>query len=121
MVERVHHNFFEQPNLNKVDVRKILEMEQRRILSWCWILFSGIIPVDEANPHLHPLWKKAEQFGAICTDQMYDEVTHVVAKSAWTDEVNWARTSGKFVVRPGWLEASALQYRRAEERDFALK
>lgn len=65
--------------------------------------------------------KKDEQFGAICTNQICDKVTRVVAKSSWTDEVNWAMTSGKFVVHPVWLEASDLQYRRENEADFKIK
>ncbi|KAJ6844115.1 RNA polymerase II C-terminal domain phosphatase-like 3 isoform X1 [Iris pallida] len=85
------------------------------------ILFSRVFPVGEANPHLHPLWQTAEQFGAKCTNQIDEQVTHVVANSLGTDKVNWARNTGRFVVHPGWVEASALLYRRASEQDFAVK
>ncbi|VAH91013.1 unnamed protein product [Triticum turgidum subsp. durum] len=63
----------------------------------------------------------AEQFGAVCTNQIDDRVTHVVANSLGTDKVNWALQTGRFVVHPGWVEASALLYRRANEHDFAVK
>ncbi|XP_031490042.1 RNA polymerase II C-terminal domain phosphatase-like 3 isoform X2 [Nymphaea colorata] len=121
VIERIHHSFFSNQALNSVDVRDILVSEQRRILQGCKIIFSRVFPVGEANPHLHPLWKLAEQFGAVCTNQLDEQVTHVVANSLGTDKVNWAISTGRFVVNPGWLEASALLYRRANEADFAIK
>ncbi|MQM21786.1 hypothetical protein Taro_054831 [Colocasia esculenta] len=121
VIERIHQNFFSHHCLSDVDVRNILASEQRKILSGCRIVFSRIFPVGEANPHLHPLWQTAEQFGAVCTNQIDDQVTHVVANSLGTDKVNWALSTGRFVVHPGWVEASALLYRRASEQDFAVK
>jgi len=121
VIERIHHNFFSHPNLNEADVRSILASEQRRILAGCRIVFSRVFPVGDASPHLHPLWQTAEQFGAVCTNLVDDRVTHVVANSPGTDKVNWALSKGKFVVHPGWVEASALLYRRANEHDFAVK
>jgi RNA polymerase II C-terminal domain phosphatase-like 3/4 len=50
-------------------------------------VFSRVFPVGEANPHLHPLWQTAEQFGAVCTNQIDEQVTHVVANSLGTDKV----------------------------------
>lgn len=70
-----------------MDVRNILASEQRKILDGCRIVFSRVFPVGEANPHLHPLWQTAEQFGASCTNQIDDQVTHVVANSLGTDKV----------------------------------
>uniref|UniRef100_A0A0D9XSG4 protein-serine/threonine phosphatase n=1 Tax=Leersia perrieri TaxID=77586 RepID=A0A0D9XSG4_9ORYZ len=121
VIERIHQNFFSHPNLNDADVRSILASEQQSILGGCRIVFSRIFPVGEANPHMHPLWQTAEQFGAVCTNQIDDRVTHVVANSLGTDKVNWALSTGRFVVHPGWVEASALLYRRASELDFAVK
>lgn len=46
-----------------------------------------MFPVSEVNPHLHPLWQTAEQFGAVCSTQIDDQVTHVVANSPGTDKV----------------------------------
>ncbi|WVZ51525.1 hypothetical protein U9M48_002664 [Paspalum notatum var. saurae] len=121
VIERIHRNFFSHPNLNEADVRSILASEQRRILAGCRIVFSRVFPIGDTSPHLHPLWQTAEQFGAVCTNQIDDRVTHVVANSLGTDKVNWALSTGRFVVHPGWVEASALLYRRANEHDFAVK
>lgn len=87
MIERVHQHFFASQSLEEADVRNILASEQRRILAGCRIVFSRVFPVGEANPHLHPLWQTAEQFGAVCTNQIDDQVTHVVANSLGTDKV----------------------------------
>ncbi|KAF9604506.1 hypothetical protein IFM89_007627 [Coptis chinensis] len=121
VIERIHQNFFSNLSLKEVDVRNILASEQRKILAGCRIVFSRIFPVGETKPHQHPLWQTAEQFGAVCTTQIDNLVTHVVANSLGTDKVNWALSTGRFVVHPGWVEASALLYRRASENDFAVK
>lgn len=121
VIERIHQNFFAHKSLDDADVRNILASEQRKILAGCRIVFSRIFPVGEANPHMHPVWQTAEQFGAVCVNQIDDQVTHVVANSLGTDKVNWALSTGRFVVHPSWVEASALLYRRANEHDFAIK
>ncbi|KAJ9186133.1 hypothetical protein P3X46_005668 [Hevea brasiliensis] len=121
VIDRIHQNFFTHPSLDEADVRNILASEQRKILAGCRVVFSRVFPVGEANPYLHPLWQTAEQFGAACTNQIDEQVTHVVANSLGTDKVNWALSTGRFVVYPGWVEASALLYRRANEQDFAIK
>ncbi|XP_020218578.1 RNA polymerase II C-terminal domain phosphatase-like 3 [Cajanus cajan] len=121
VIERIHQNFFASQSLEDVDVRNILASEQRKILAGCRIVFSRVFPTSLQNPHLHPLWQTAEQFGAVCTANIDDQVTHVVAHCLGTDKVNWALSTGRFVVHPGWVEASALLYRRANEQDFAIK
>ncbi|KAF8694272.1 hypothetical protein HU200_038410 [Digitaria exilis] len=102
VIERIHRNFFSHPNLNEADVRSILAAEQQKILAGCRIVFSRVFPLGDAKPHIHPLWQTAEQFGAVCTMQVDDRVTHVVANSPGTDKVNWALSTGRFVVHPGW-------------------
>lgn len=121
VIQRIHQNFFAHRSIDEADVRNILATEQQKILAGCRIVFSRVFPVGEANPHLHPLWQTAEQFGAVCTSQIDEKVTHVVANSLGTDKVNWALSTGRFVVHPGWVEASALLYRRANEHEFAIK
>ncbi|PWA80241.1 BRCT domain-containing protein [Artemisia annua] len=121
VIEKIHQNFFMEKSLDDADVRNILASEQRKILGGCRIVFSRVFPVGESSPHMHPLWQTAEQFGAVCTNQLDEQVTHVVANSLGTDKVNWALATGRPVVHPGWVEASALLYRRANEQDFAVK
>lgn len=120
VIEKIHYSFFSNPRLHEVDVRDILAKEQRRVLAGCKLVFSRVFPQGEIQPHLHPLWQLAEQFGAVCSIGIDDGVTHVVAISLGTEKVNWALSTGRFVVRPSWLEASAILYRRASERDFSV-
>lgn len=87
VIERIHQSFFSNRSLDEVDVRNILAAEQHKILAGCRIVFSRVFPVGEANPHLHPLWQTAESFGAVCTNQIDEQVTHVVANSLGTDKV----------------------------------
>ncbi|XP_047309025.1 RNA polymerase II C-terminal domain phosphatase-like 3 isoform X2 [Impatiens glandulifera] len=121
VIERIHKEFFSQRSLVQADVRSILASQQRKILSGCRIVFSRVFPVDFNNYHKHHLWLIAEQFGAECTNQIDHKVTHVVANAPGTDKVNWALSNGRFVVSPGWVEASAFLYRRANEKMFAIK
>nr|GFA06841.1 RNA polymerase II C-terminal domain phosphatase-like 3 [Tanacetum cinerariifolium] len=101
VIEKIHQNFFMEKSLDDADVRNILASEQRKILGGCRIVFSRVFPVGESSPHMHPLWQTAEQFGAVCTNQLDDKVTHVVANSLGTDKVNWALATGRPVVHPG--------------------
>ena len=119
-IERIHHSFFFSHS-HDMDVRSILAAEQGKILAGCRIVFSQIFPVEEANPHLHPLWQAAENCGAVCSNQIDEQVTHVVAKSLGTDKVRWAQSTGRFVVHWRWIEASSQLYQRAKELDFAIK
>ncbi|KAI3989400.1 hypothetical protein MKX01_032502 [Papaver californicum] len=120
VIERIHRTFFSHQCLKNLDVRNILASEQKKILAGCRIVFSRLFPVGVANPKLHPLWQTAEQFGAVCTNQIDERVTHIVATCLGTDKVNWALSSGRYVVQPGWVEASAFLYRRANEHGFAV-
>lgn len=92
VIENIHKNFFSHTSLDEVDVRNILASEQRKILAGCRIVFSRMFPVGEAKPHLHPLWQTAEQFGAVCTTQVDEHVTHVVTHSLGTDKVRKSAT-----------------------------
>ncbi|KAJ0666661.1 putative protein-serine/threonine phosphatase [Helianthus annuus] len=56
VIEKIHQLFFLEKSLDDADVRNILASEQRKILAGCRIVFSRVIPVGEASPHLHPLW-----------------------------------------------------------------
>eukprot|EP00850_Spirogloea_muscicola_P005717 SM000026S08966 [mRNA] locus=s26:765347:771773:- [translate_table: standard] len=124
VLERIHWSFFADPShVNDADVRSLLALVQRAVLGGTRLLFSRVFPVSpvgDASPHMHAVWRIAEQFGAVCTTEQDDRVTHVVANSLGTEKVRWALATGKFVVRPAWIEASAILYRRADEREFRV-
>lgn len=87
VIEKIHGVFFAHDSLEEGDVRSILACEQQKILAGCRIVFSRVFPVGEKNPQMHPLWQTAEQFGAVCTKQIDEQVTHVVANSLGTNKV----------------------------------
>ncbi|GAB2241629.1 hypothetical protein Droror1_Dr00018404 [Drosera rotundifolia] len=102
VIERIHHNFFSNRPLHGVDVRNILAYEKRKILGGCRIVFSGVFPLDERKPHHYPLWRIAEEFGAVCTKHFDEQVTHVVAMNPGTDKVKRALSTRRHVVSKGW-------------------
>ena len=57
-----------------------------QVLQGTFLLFSGVIPLQQ-SPQEHPLWRMAVKFGARCTIEKHEDVTHVVAKSSLTEKV----------------------------------
>ena len=62
---------------------------QVQVLRGVVIIFSRIIPQAEV-PSQHPLWLRAEAFGARCTAQTDDAVTHLVTNTQHTLKVHIA-------------------------------
>ncbi|GLC65111.1 hypothetical protein PLESTF_000247700 [Pleodorina starrii] len=125
VLRAVHTRFFSQddpslPPLELRDVRDILAQQRRRILQGCSLTFSRCWPQDR-NPRREPLWQLAEALGATCLPA-YDPqaTTHVVAAGGGTEKVHQARSQGKAVVLPAWLQACSFKWSRLPEADFAV-
>lgn len=128
---RVHHRVFEALSTPPVrgpdgrlvyerwDVPHILQLERSEVLRGVVIMFSRIIPLDEP-PMQHALWLRAEAFGATCTTDMSDAVTHLVTNTQHTLKAQWARENGKFIVSAAWLKCSYTLWQRAPEADFPV-
>ena len=58
-----------------------------QVLAGVHIMFSRVIPLQEGRPEQHPMWRKAIKFGATCTTQPSDTVTHVAAYVNGTEKV----------------------------------
>lgn len=67
-----------------------------------------------------PLWRMAEQLGAICSTDLDSSATHVVAGDRGTDKAKWAARENKFLVSPSWIEAANYLWRRLPEKEFAV-
>lgn len=63
-----------------------------QVLADVHIMFSRIIPLQE-DPERHPFWRKAVKFGATCTTQPSNDVTHVIAYVSGTEKVRCASAS----------------------------
>ena len=72
-----------------------------QVLAGVVILFSRVFS-REQNPAAHKLWRLAEAFGARCTTDTDDSITHVIAANSGTDKVLWALKAGKHVVATAW-------------------
>jgi len=57
------------------------------VLAGVRIVFSRVIPLDQP-PQQHELWKRAEQFGATCSERADASVTHVISKALGTQKVH---------------------------------
>ena len=58
-----------------------------QVLAGVRIVFSRVIPLDQP-PQQHELWKRAEQFGATCSERADASVTHVISKALGTQKVH---------------------------------
>ncbi|KAK9837308.1 hypothetical protein WJX81_005341 [Elliptochloris bilobata] len=136
VLERVHAHVFKELSGNPVglagtppgtpehglaawDVRSVLRALRAQVLAGVRILFSRVIPLEQA-PASHTLWCLAEAFGAECTTDADPGVTHVVASTRGTQKVFWALQSGKHIVLPAWLECSCTLWARASEAHFPV-
>lgn len=78
-----------------------------QVLPGVRVLFSRVFPLDQ-EPESHHLWKLAETYGAACTTELDDRVTHVIAHSRGTQKCQWALQAGKHVVSPAWCAPLAV-------------
>lgn len=65
------------------------------------------------------LEKKLSNLGQFALIRYVIRWSHI-AKSSWTNVVNWA-FSTRFVVHPDWVKALTLQYRRGNVANFTIK
>lgn len=120
-LKEIHAEYFQQSEVEEIDVRNILDSKKKQVLTGCKIIFSCVIPKGEKFPERHPLWKLAVEFGAECKLSWDDQVTHVIAALEGTEKTAKARQEGKHVVRPDWLHASVYHFKRQEEQKYGMK
>jgi RNA polymerase II C-terminal domain phosphatase-like 3/4 len=122
--ESIRNSYFALLDVAKYSmpsVRDVLRMQRKKVLEGVHIVFSRVFPIN-MDPSKHTLWSSAEDFGAMCSAELTDATTHVVATVASTHKVNLARRKKSiYIVTPHWLEASMLHWERAKEDQFLLK
>ncbi|XP_047950922.1 RNA polymerase II C-terminal domain phosphatase-like 4 isoform X2 [Salvia hispanica] len=123
VLQQVHCLFFDKggkDNIEDRDVRQVLKTIRKEVLKDCKIVFTHVFPTNFTAEH-HHLWKIAEQLGATCSTEVDPSVTHVVSGDAGTDKSRWAARENKFLVNPGWIEASNFLWRKQPEENFSVK
>ena len=128
VIESAHRSFFKHVGETEPDVRDLLVSPTRLDLPLSGVTFvmSGITALGDRNPARHPLRLLASTLGATFAPSIEsggDSITHVIAKSAGTEKVKWAKkTNGRVkVVNPDWLVACAQANIHADEERFALE
>lgn len=128
VIESAHRSFFKHVGETEPDVRDLLVSPTRLDLPLSGVTFvmSGITALGDRNPARHPLRLLASTLGATFAQSIEaggDSITHVIAKSAGTEKVKWAKkTNGRVkVVSPDWLVACAQANIHADEERFALE
>lgn len=122
VLRRVHQMFFDPDlgiDVTSRDVRQLLSMIRREILSGCKMVFSRVFP-NRFQAENHPLWKLAEQLGATCLTELDPSITHVVSTDTGTEKARWAVKEKKFLVQPGWIEAANYLWQRLPEDQFEV-
>lgn len=102
------------------DVKKVMPAMKMKVLSGVRIVFSGVLPLgtDIQNADIST-WAKT--FGAVITDKVTRDVTHVIAARPGTAKVKQAVKRGIRVVGTPWLIGSMQQWRKLDERPFLLE
>ncbi|KAK9051102.1 hypothetical protein SSX86_027728 [Deinandra increscens subsp. villosa] len=141
VLKRIHNLFFDPElgeNFAGRDVRQVLTRVRSEILKGCKIVFSRVFPTKfhaenhqlkfRAENHQlkfraedHQLWKMAERLGATCTEEVDLSVTHVISTDVGTKKSRWAVKRKKFLVEPGWLEATNYLWQKQAEDKFPVK
>lgn len=98
---------------------QVLKTVRKEVLKGCKLVFTRII-LTNFTAQDHPLWRMAKQLGANCSTETDPSVTHVVSGDPGTDKSRWAVKENKFLVNPGWIEASNFMWRKQPEEKFPV-
>ncbi|KAH6772337.1 C-terminal domain phosphatase-like 4 [Perilla frutescens var. hirtella] len=122
ILQQIHSLFFDKgrkDNLEDRDVRQVLKTVRKEVLKDCRVVFTRVFPTNFTAEH-HPLWRMAEQLGATCLAEADPSVTHVVSLDSGTDKSRWAVKEKKFLVNPGWIEASNYLWKKQPEEKYPV-
>ncbi|TPX69931.1 hypothetical protein SpCBS45565_g02023 [Spizellomyces sp. 'palustris'] len=123
----VHKMFYDVQDKEHAvpDVRKIMSQAKSEVLQGVKVVFSLVFPTN-VDPSTQDLWLGAEHFGAKCSLELTDDVTHVITveqtDGSRSDKVKRARQMpGVFVVKPEWLVHSISRWERQREAGYLLE
>ncbi len=118
VLRRVHAGFFAGGGGSFVaDVREVIRRTRREVLRGCTVAFTRAIASDDH----HSVWRRTEQLGATCADDVGPAVTHVVATNPTTFKAVWAQVFGKFLVNPEWINTAHFRWSKPKEEHFPVR
>merc|ERR1712224_160765 len=88
---KVHQSFFSREQ--RISVNHVLSNIRSQVLKGVHILFSNIFPKTD-KPEDLPLWKLCLSFGAECSIEKSNSITHVLCGRNNTDKVHWGKKEG---------------------------
>ncbi|CAG8610683.1 19525_t:CDS:10 [Cetraspora pellucida] len=100
------------------DVTVLVPSMKAEVLKGVNILFTHVIPTSQKKESAE-IWILAKEFGAVCSENWNNDVTHLVAGDRGTEKVKEAIRRGNiFIVRKEWLHDSIKKWERQPERDY---
>ncbi|CAB4406829.1 unnamed protein product [Rhizophagus irregularis] len=131
-LENIHKQYYEkydslQSNSNSngtpmtPDVTNLIPQMKSQVLKGVNILFTHVIPTNQKRES-SDIWILAKEFGAECSANWNNEVTHLVAGDRGTEKVREANRKGDvYIVRKEWLDESIKKWARQLEKDYTLE
>ena len=124
ILKKVHSEFYEiyeQSEKKRVpELKEVIPRVRSQVLKGCKIVFSGLVPKNINFKDSRPYYI-ADSLGAVVSDELNDDCTHLVAVKPGTDKVSMARKYPKLkVVTPNWLWICAERWEKVEEDLFPL-
>lgn len=102
------------------DVRKIIGAIKSQTFAGMHFLFSSLIPLEE-KPEQSPIWKQAQEFGAICHSEVSPRLTHVITAKRSTAKVDAARRRGEaHIVWVQWFIDSTSVWHAQDVRPYLV-
>ncbi|KAK9765054.1 CTD phosphatase Fcp1 [Basidiobolus ranarum] len=130
VLKDIHHSFYSEHKTitdngvkqsNPPDVKNIIASMKSRVLKHTNIVFSSIIPFD-CDPTKSEIWRLARSFGAECSTNLNNQITHVVASKPGTAKVNHAcKIPHVHIVKPEWLFDSISRWERQDEKLYLIQ
>ncbi|KAL1412134.1 CTD phosphatase Fcp1 [Vanrija albida] len=127
ILRQIHTGFYEayaerDPSSSAMplqcDTPLLIQEIKDKVLEGCVIAFTGVIP-RHVQPERSEIWQAAESFGAVCTHDLNDKVTHLVTASLGTEKMHRAARFPKLkTVWLAWLQTCIALWKRLDETDY---
>lgn len=124
ILKRIHKEFYDQYDKMESgeipDLKKVIPLVRSNVLKGCKLVFSGLVPTH-IKLEQSKAYQVARSLGAIVTQDLEDDSTHLVAVRPGTAKVNAGRRKKNLkIVTPDWLWCCAERWEHVDERIFPL-
>eukprot|EP00002_Diphylleia_rotans_P016482 TRINITY_DN3207_c0_g1_i4.p1 TRINITY_DN3207_c0_g1~~TRINITY_DN3207_c0_g1_i4.p1 ORF type:complete len:467 (+),score=85.11 TRINITY_DN3207_c0_g1_i4:43-1443(+) len=103
LLKQVHDLYYGHTEHGAINnTQECIDIVLSEVLSGVTILFSGVFNLKN-DPRENWLWKRAEKYGAECSLEWSDDVTHLVAFKDGSQKVHEASEKSVFIVSLNWL------------------